>query len=280
MQLDIIEKTPYTIKLHLKGIPLHVVNSLRRTIISEVPTMAVDYVAITENSSVFYDEYIAHRLGLIPLKSDEALHKYKPPEECAEAGEKGVFSQDCFATLRLEAKGPEDGVLTIYSEMLESSDPDVTPVYGKVPVVRLTRNQSIRLEAYARLGRGKEHAKWSPVSVATHKYIPVITVNAEKCQGTKCSRCVNTCPKGVFEASGDAIRVKEDRVLECTFCRLCENTCPAGAVKVSWRDNEYILSLELTGALSARNVLLEAVNILSRKLDAFMDELRRNGVVT
>ncbi|WP_276814601.1 DNA-directed RNA polymerase subunit D, partial [Desulfurococcus amylolyticus] len=154
MHIDILEKTPSTIKLYLRDVPLHLVNSLRRTILSEVPTMAVDYVAITENSSVFYDEYISHRLGLIPLKSNEALNKYKPPEECAEAGDRGIFSQDCFVTLRLEASGPEKDVLTVYSRDLVSSDPDVVPVYGEIPILKLIKDQSIRLEAYARLGRG------------------------------------------------------------------------------------------------------------------------------
>lgn len=278
LHIDILEKTPSTIKLYLRDIPLHLVNSLRRTILSEVPTMAVDYVVITENSSVFYDEYISHRLGLIPLKSNEALNKYKPPEECAEAGDRGIFSQDCFVTLRLEASGPEKGVLTVYSRDLVSSDPDVVPVYGEIPILKLIKDQNIRLEAYARLGRGKEHIKWSPVSVAVHKYIPVITLNSEKCKGTECSRCVNACPKNIFEADNNSVRVKEDKILECTFCRLCENICPTQAVKISWRENEYIFYLELTGALNARNILIEAINILSRKLDAFIDELRRNGV--
>ncbi|MCY0868524.1 MAG: DNA-directed RNA polymerase subunit D [Desulfurococcus sp.] len=279
MDVVVLEKSPYHIKLYLKGIPLHIVNSIRRTVIAEVPTIAIDYVAITENSSVFYDEYIAHRLGLIPLKSDEALSKYKPPEECAEAGEKGVFSQDCFAILRLEAEGPEDGVLTVYSEMLESNDPDVKPVYSGIPIVKLARNQRIRLEAYARLGRGKEHAKWSPVSVAAHKYVPVVSVSPEKCRGPECSLCINVCPKGIFEVAEGSVKVREDRLLECTLCRLCENACPANAVRVSWRENEFILNLELTGALNARNLLLEAVDILSRKLDDFMKELAGNGVV-
>ena len=273
-----LEKTPYTLRLYIKGMPLHIVNSIRRAILSEVPTMAVDYVVVTENSSVFYDEYVAHRLGLIPLKSDEALSKYKPPEECAEAGDKGVFSQDCFAMLKLEAEGRPDGVITVYSRDLQSSDPDVVPVYGGIPIVRLASNQKIRLEAYARLGRGKEHAKWSPVSVASHKYVPVIRVDSEKCKGAECSKCVNACPKNILEYRDGSVIVKEDKLLDCTLCRLCENVCPTGAIRVSWRENEYVLNLELTGALSARNILIEATNILSRKLDAFMDELRRNGV--
>ena len=52
-------------------------NSLRRTIISSIETLAIDQVQIEENSSVLPDEMIAHRLGLVPLIS-EGMEKMVP----------------------------------------------------------------------------------------------------------------------------------------------------------------------------------------------------------
>lgn len=281
MDVEVLRKDDFSVTLKIKGVPLHILNAYRRAIIAEVPTMAIDYVVFTENSSVFYDEYIAHRLGLVPLSSDEALDKYLSPEECAEAGERGIFSADCFVKMELEAEGPsEEGkVLVVYSGDLKTSDPSVKPVYDRIPIVKLIKGQRIRLEAYARLGRGKEHIKWSPVSVAAHKYVPNIIINASACKGPECSRCVNVCPKGVLEFDGVALRVRDDRLLECSLCKLCESACPSGAIKVSWVRDEYLLKIELIGSLSLRNVLLKPFDILSKKLDAFMDELRRSGVV-
>lgn len=277
MKVQVLEKTPLSLKLYVEGLSLHVLNSIRRAVLAEVPTMAIDYVVFIENSSAFYDEYIAHRLALIPLRSDDAYLRYKPPEECAEAGEKHMFSTDCFAKFDLTSEGPEEGELTIYSRDLVTSDPYVKPVYDDIPVIKLIPGQRIRLEAFARLGRGKEHAKWSPVSIAAHKYVPIVTLNYENCNN--CLKCAEACPRGVLVISGERVIVDESRVFNCNFCRLCESVCTNKAITVSHKENSYILNLEFTGALSPKNTLLTASDILIKKLEEFEVKLRELGVL-
>jgi DNA-directed RNA polymerase subunit D len=277
LNIEILEKTPFTLKLYVKDLPIHVLNAIRRAVMSEVPVMAIDYVIFIENSSVFYDEYIAHRLGLIPLTSENASDKYKSPEECAEAGEKKVFSTDCFVKLDLEAEGPENGMLTIYSGDLASSDSDVKPVFDNIPLAKLVKGQKIKLEAFARLGRGKEHIKWSPVSAATHKYVPNIIINSENCNG--CGKCIDACPRGVLKLVDGKAVINESNLLLCSFCRLCEQVCEPRAIRVSHRENEYVLYLDFTGALSPRKTLIEASNILIKKLDEFEEKLKNLGVI-
>jgi DNA-directed RNA polymerase subunit D len=277
LEIQVLEKTPFSLKLLIKGISLHTLNSIRRAVLSEVSTMAVDYVIFIENSSVFYDEYLAHRLGLIPLKSDNAYEKYKSPEECAEAGEKRVFSADCFAKFDLEAEGPDSGVLVIYSRDLVPSDPDIVPVFDNIPLLKLIKGQRVKLEAFARLGRGKEHAKWSPVSVATHKYVPRIDVNTNACTG--CGKCIDACPRGVLGLQNGKAFAKNEKILDCNLCRLCEQVCEARAIKISRVENEFILFLEFTGALSPKKTLIEASNILIKKLDEFEEKLKSMGVL-
>jgi DNA-directed RNA polymerase subunit D len=291
MEIEVLEQTPIRLRILVKNIPLHVLNSIRRAALAEVPTMAIDYVVFTVNSTVFYDEYIAHRLGLIPLTSKEALKKYKSPEECAEAGANGIFSEDCFVKFELEGAGEPGKVKILYSGDLKTSDPDVKPVYDKIPIVALTgkrvnvegkvieSRQEIRLEAYARLGRGKEHAKWSPASVAAHKYVPKIDIDPSRCKGPECSKCIEVCPKEIFEFKDGKLAIKEDRVLNCTLCRMCEEVCPAGAIKIGWVPDHYILTLESTGALPPKTILLEAVKILKNKLDTLIENLKEKGVI-
>ncbi len=283
MEVEVLEKDPLTVKLYIKDIPLHILNAIRRVSIAEVLTMAVDSVVITINSSVFYDEYIAHRLGLVPLTSEHALEKYKPPEECREAGDRGVFSEDCFVKLDLEGANKDGNggaePLVMYSRDLRTSDPDVKPVYDEIPIVMLGPNQEVKLEAYARLGRGKEHAKWSPVSVAAHKYIADIIIDSAKCKAPECKLCVEACPKNILEVRDGKISVRQDKVFDCTLCRECEQACPYGAIEVNWRENEYIFTLESTGALPPKRILLESVRIIESKLDEFINALRDVGVV-
>ena len=95
-------------------------------------------------------------------------------------------------TLTLDAEA-RDGTRTVYSGEVVSENPEVLPVSDKIPIVKLAKNQKLKLEAYARLGKGKTHAKWQPVSMCAYKYYPSITTPIGKCEG--CPKCADICPK-------------------------------------------------------------------------------------
>jgi len=128
--------------------------------------MAIEDVMILENSSVMYDEILAHRLGLIPITTDQS---YNLPEECTCKSELGC--EKCRASLSLEVEA-SDPVEVVYTSNLKPENPEVKPVSDKVPIVKLAQGQRIKLEAYARLGRGRDHAKWQPASACTYSYDP------------------------------------------------------------------------------------------------------------
>ena len=67
-KIEILSVAPHQISFILSETDTSMANTLRRIMIAEVPTLAIDLVEYSENSSVLNDEYIAHRLGLIPIR--------------------------------------------------------------------------------------------------------------------------------------------------------------------------------------------------------------------
>ncbi len=278
MELRVLNRREDFVELYLSDVPLHVVNSIRRTVISEVPSMAISTVIFTLNRSMFYDEYVAHRLGLIPLTSEAALDKYKSPEECSEGEEASLFPPDCFVKLDLDVSNNGEDLRTIYSKDLKSSDPEVRPVYDDIPILILGGGHQVKLEAYARLGRGREHYKWSPVSAAVIKYVPEVSIDRSRCL-PECRKCVEVCPRNVLKATNSGVEVDEASVLNCNLCHLCEKVCPSEAITLKARENDYILRIESTGSLSPKKILLESIKMLEGKVSELSRKLEIQGVL-
>ena len=162
--LEIVSQDKQRISVKLKDIPLEYANALRRICLNGIPVFAIDTVDIIENSSVLADEALAHRLALIPIKTD--LTRFAEPSKCECKSETGC--SNCRVMLVLDT-GDTDTTKTIFSNELSSEDNDVAPISDKIPIIELAPGQRVKVEAYAKLGRGSEHAKWnsSNISVLT-----------------------------------------------------------------------------------------------------------------
>ena len=160
--LEVISKDNQKIAVKLSGVPLQYANALRRVCLNGVPVFAIDTVDIIENSSVLPDEGLAHRLGLIPITTD--LGRFNEPSKCQCQSEAGC--SNCKVMLVLDS-GDSDVTRTILSNELSSEDDSIKPVSDKIPIVQLAPGQRIKIECYARLGRGTEHAKWNSATIST-----------------------------------------------------------------------------------------------------------------
>ena len=151
--IQILTKEDNKISIKLKGISLHHANALRRICLNGVPIFAIDTVDIITNSSVLPDEGLTHTLGMIPLKTEL----------------NGFDESNSRVMLVLDSEAAENTIMVTSAE-LESKDQVVKPISNQIPIAYLAPGQRIKLEAYARLGRGTEHAKWnsSNVSILTH----------------------------------------------------------------------------------------------------------------
>ncbi|HET7146886.1 MAG TPA: DNA-directed RNA polymerase subunit D [Candidatus Nitrosopolaris sp.] len=161
---EVLERTDERVVIKFDNISRQYINAIRRMAICEVPTLAIDDVVILENSSVMHDEAVAHRLGLIPLRT--GLDRFVMPQDCECKSTLGCSK--CRVLLVLDSEAMEKTKIVTSGELL-SEDELVKPVSKDIPIVVLAPDQKLKFEAYARLGVGKDHAKWQPTSAAVVK---------------------------------------------------------------------------------------------------------------
>ncbi|KAM3503065.1 hypothetical protein MY11210_008848 [Beauveria gryllotalpidicola] len=164
------------VEFELSRTNLSFANALRRVIQAEVPTVAIDLVEIEINTSVLADEFIAHRLGLIPLDSKDVDElNYSRDCDCEQ------YCEQCSITLTLHAKCTTDENMKVYARDLivdgrhatSIGTPMITDPDGVgCLLAKLRRDQELRLKCVAKKGIAKEHAKWMPTSAVGFEYDP------------------------------------------------------------------------------------------------------------
>ncbi|KAJ3158517.1 DNA-directed RNA polymerase II subunit RPB3 [Geranomyces michiganensis] len=171
-QIAIKEVTPTAVTFVLSNTDLSVANALRRVMIAEVPTIAIDLVDFELNTTVLADEFIAHRLGLIPIVSNHAVHlNYRHECTCS------PYCEECSVLFSLDVSCQSEGAMAVYSTHLVSSSPAVQPYVDPenpkgVLIAKLRKGQQLHVKAVARKGTGKEHAKWAPCTGVAFEYDP------------------------------------------------------------------------------------------------------------
>jgi DNA-directed RNA polymerase subunit D len=259
MKLEILELGDRKAKFVLSEVTPAYANALRRAMLADIPKMAIDYVGIYDNTSVMFDEMLAHRMGLIPIKTN--LDMYHLREECDCKGEGCAL---CQVTFTLSAEGPA----MVHSRDLKSSDPETVPADDNVPIIELKTGQKLVLTAVARLGQGKEHAKFQPVCPPGYKYVPIIEIT-DKCDS--CKQCAEACPRGVFTIDRNKVVVVNP--YECSMCELCVEACDINAIKVSADKSAFIYTIETDGSYSAQEIITRAAGSLKARASALGEVL-------
>ena len=221
-----------------------------------------------KNDSAMFDEVLAHRLGLTPLVSDaESIEGLVLPEDCDCDSEKGEYCPRCSVSFSLSESGPK----TVYSADLKScGDSKIKPVYDTIPLLKLKENQDVELEAVAKLGIGKDHAKWVPTTVCAYKQYPEITFNEDE---EVIYAVADTCPRGVLEADREEGRIDIVDIENCSLCKTCVRTAKAydsKFINVGYCENDFIFKIETDGSMPPKEVLLKACDVLDSKADEFI----------
>ncbi|KAM0057500.1 putative DNA-directed RNA polymerase [Helianthus debilis subsp. tardiflorus] len=274
-------------KFELRETDASMANALRRVMIAEVPTIAIDLVEIEVNSSVLNDEFIAHRLGLIPLTSERAM-SMRFSRDCDACDGDGQC-EFCSVEFHLRAKCINDQTLDVTSKDLYSSDHTVVPVdfsdatsgfenpedQRGITIVKLRKGQELRLRAIARKGIGKDHAKWSPAATVTFMYEPEIHINEEMMEMLSLEEktsVVESSPTKVFALNPHTQQVEvvdpEAYTYDDEVLKKVEAMGKPGLVEIYAKEDSFIFTVESTGAIKASQLVINAIDVLKQKLDA------------
>nr|WCZ58443.1 RNA polymerases II, IV and V subunit 3 [Paratrimastix eleionoma] len=278
--VEIESVRPTETVFYLSGTDTSMANAMRRMMIAETPTMAIDLVEIYSNSSVLHDEFLSHRLGMIPLVSrtvDEFNYTRDCP--CSE------HCPSCSVELELNVECKDD-TLDVTSSMLRSSDPNVRPVEDEqfpkgILICKLGRGQEIKLKAIAKKGVGKEHAKWSPVATVVYKFEPEIRINEKLMNemsdaeldlwvGNEEHATSLVCPSNVFGLNEQhKLFVKDPWA--CSYCEECLKKAEAikkpDLITVQQKTPErFRFTVETTGSLPPEVIVKSALLQLRQKI--------------
>ncbi|OJI98769.1 hypothetical protein ASPVEDRAFT_123275 [Aspergillus versicolor CBS 583.65] len=209
----------------LIGLDAAIANAFRRIVVAEVPTLAIEYVFVRNNTSVIQDEVLAQRLGLIPLKGDVEglnwMHWFiKPSENDSVAASDPADFNTVVLQLKVECtKNPnasreEQDPRKLYKNAhvyakdifynpvgrqhdIFVGDGAVQPVNPDILIAKLRPGQKIDLEMHCIKGLGADHAKFSPVATATYRLMPDIKI-LRPIIGEDAKKFAKCFPKGVI----------------------------------------------------------------------------------
>lgn len=210
-------------------------NAIRRSI-NQIPVAAIDEVEISRNDSPLYDETIAHRLGLISLRTDKALDPKKPTKIKLDSKNEGFIYSG-------EIKGP------------------VKVVYGKVPITVLKKGQELELTATLKTGKGEEHAKFLP-GIMFYRNAVKIKVGAD-CP----TEVIDACHHKVLNLKDGKINVTDEYL--CDLCDACVEVCTSSGKKEVIKlepSDELVITLESFGQLDTNDIFKKSVDSLKKDL--------------
>ena len=277
MQIEIVEMEDRKAKFILRNSSPAMANALRRTMLQDIPKMAIDKVEFHlgpimqddkeyESVTSLFDEIIAHRLGLIPVPTTDQFTFQK---DCSCGG---VGCPGCTIMYSLNKVGPGT---VLSGDLMPLGDSTLKVKDEAIPIVELTDTQAVLIYATAVMGTAKQHVKWQAAFGVGYSYMPTVKINPDRAGIAEVQEAAESYP-GLFKVEGGKL-VVDDIYRACTYGKAVEQD-PAlqDAVTVEWDDTAFVFKYETDGSLTARQVLDKAVEILEQKAEEFaavVDEL-------
>jgi DNA-directed RNA polymerase subunit D len=267
MKIEIVKMEERRCILDIQEAAPYLMNTLRRTLIADVPKLAVDEVVFYDNTSGLFDEMVAHRLSLLPIPTDHDA--FVPRAECT-CDDEGCAN--CTVRFTLSKEGP----CTVYSGDLQAEDASFHVADPNIPIVELLQNQRLILETEAVLGTGAQHAKWTPVSGIGYKYWPGVTIDNSKFDARTKRAVIDACSTNNLKDAANKIIIEDpwnfnlNDDLETVFAEaagISVNDRDQLGVTMEPDDSRFLFRFETDGALTPYQALKKALDILQDKFD-------------
>jgi DNA-directed RNA polymerase subunit D len=227
-------------------------NAIRRNA-NRILVPAIDEVEIYKNDSALYDEVLAHRVGLIPIKTKRKLNS---SEDCSC---KGKGCNKCQISISVKSKGP--GI--VYSKEIKG---DVDIVHGEMPIVFLDNEQELEFSGNVKAGRGEKHAKFSP-GLAYYRKIAKIKLIKE--EGREVFKKISED----LEKSVEKIKLNET-ITSTEDIDKIEALDKNKSLEVQ-EGEEIVFFIESWGQIDAKEIFEEAVKELNANLKIVLDNLKK-----
>ncbi|KAG8931513.1 DNA-directed RNA polymerase core subunit rpc40 [Tulasnella sp. 418] len=273
-----------TIELDLIGVDASIANAIRRILIAELPTVAIENVYVWNNTSVIHDEVLAHRLGLIPLAVDPRQLHDRGSEDPTDH-DTLVFKLDVACKHRPKVSKTETDPEKLYinssvysrdlvwvpqgdqEERFSKYPPK--PANGNILLAKLRPGQTLDMELHAQRGIGNTHAKWSPVATASYRLLPHIILR-QPIPSELCDKFQSCFAKGVVEVRQKPNGEKEAAIVnprkETMSREVYRHREFDGMVELTRIRDFFLFSIESTGAYPPEDLFPEAVKLMRSKI--------------
>ncbi|KAJ2136881.1 DNA-directed RNA polymerase core subunit rpc40 [Coemansia sp. RSA 678] len=291
--INIVCVTETDIEFDLIGVDASIANALRRILIAEVPTVAIEKVFMVNNTGVVQDEVLAHRLGLIPINADPAKFLWKQPGDIPTDQNTIVLKLDVACEVNRDAAPDETDPKkkyinsAVYSSQIvwdpkgeqerQFADSPIRPIHDDILITKLRPGQVVSCELHCEKGVGKDHAKFSPVATASYRLLPDIQI-LEDITGDDAELFRSCFPPGVVDI------VEENGVRKAKVVNPRKDTVSRevlrhkqfeGKVRLTRVRDHFIFNVESTGIIAPEKLIEQALDVLMEKCAIAKDAMAK-----
>ena len=294
VKIEIIEERDNHATILLKDTDRALANALRRTLMSNVPKMAIHRVrfelgTITDSQTgdtyesvgAMPDEVIAHRLAMIPIPTyhdefcfleDDPGNEGLPREEWGTPASQIIY--------HCSARGTEEGHLVTAGDLnvLGEEKLQIPEVYHDIPITKLFAGQYLEFYAYAVMGRGTDHAKWNPVSGVSFSTRKIANIAKPKKAKALWDLDLTITSKDFKGGKLEDVQKVEKLLRE--MHHIGDGTSRiedfADAILLEDVEGEYLFSYDTDGSMTARTAFEMACKSLSERFSDISEQLAQD----